>query len=81
MVEIIREKITTTDAWVGPDVQDDPRWLYQLTQEDLQEIDDALQATKAAGSQIPFSADDFPLPTFKARLDELMERVSMSVVI
>ncbi|MGB0573234.1 MAG: TauD/TfdA family dioxygenase [Alphaproteobacteria bacterium] len=76
MVEIIREKITTPDAWAGPDVQDNPRWLYQLTQEDLREIDDALQATMAAGSQIPFSTDDFPLPTFKARLGELMEQVS-----
>lgn len=76
MVEIIREKITTPDSWVGPDIQDDPRWLYQLTQEDLQEIDAALQAAKAAGSQIPFQAEDFPIPTFKTRLDELMERVS-----
>lgn len=76
MVEIIREEITTPDAWAGPDIQDDPRWLHELTQEELQEIDAALQATKATGSHIPFPADAFPIPTFKARLDELMDRVS-----
>ena len=42
----------------------------------MEEIDAALQAAKADGSQIPFSADAFPIRTFKARLDELMGRVS-----
>ncbi|MBT7361931.1 MAG: TauD/TfdA family dioxygenase, partial [Rhodospirillaceae bacterium] len=76
MVEIIREKIVTPDAWVGPDIQDDGRWLYHLTQDDVTELDAALQTVKSAGYSIPFSSNDFPLPTFKARLDELMDRVS-----
>ena len=76
MVEIIRDKITTPDAWVGPEIQSDERWLHQLSDAEINEIDAALLTVKSAGHQIPFSTDDFPLPTFKARLDELMDRVS-----
>ena len=76
MVEVIREPIDTPDAWVGPDIQGDPRWLHMLSDAEVAEIDAALQAVKAAGTEIPFAAEDFPLPTFRARLNELMDRVS-----
>ena len=76
MVEIIRETITTPDAWVGPEIQGDGRWLHELTDGEVDEIDAALAAVKASGADIPFSADAFPLPTFRARLNELMDRVS-----
>ena len=76
MVEVIREPIDTPDAWVGPEIQGDPRWLHILSDAEVAEIDAALQAVKAAGTEIPFAAEDFPLPTFRARLDELMDRVS-----
>ena len=75
MVEIIRDEITTDDAWVGPAVQNDMSWLYELTDGDIAEIDAALQAVKSANLEIPFTAQDFPLLTFRARLDELMDRV------
>ncbi len=76
MVEVIREPIDTPDAWVGPEIQGDPRWLHMLSDAEVAEIDAALQAVKAAGTEIPFAAEDFPLPTFRARLNELMDRVS-----
>jgi hypothetical protein len=76
MTEIIRETITTPDAWVGPQIQSDDRWLYQLNEDEIAEIDSALQTVKKAGLEIPFSADAFPIPNFKARLDELISRVT-----
>lgn len=76
MTEIIREHITTPDAWVGPDIQNDARWLYKLTGDDVAEIDAALQIIKSQGLDIPFGPEAFPIPTFKARLDELISRVT-----
>lgn len=76
MTEVIREHITTPDAWVGPDIQNDDRWLYLLNDTEIAEIDSALQTVKAAGLEIPFAADAFPIPEFKPRLDELISRVT-----
>ena len=76
MVEIIRDTITTADAWLGPEIQNDGRWLHRLSDTEIDEIDAALAAVKKAGGQIPFGADDFPIPTFEARLDEFVDRVS-----
>ncbi|MBT5570988.1 MAG: TauD/TfdA family dioxygenase, partial [Alphaproteobacteria bacterium] len=76
MTEIIRETITTPDAWAGPQIQSDDRWLYHLSEDEIAELDSALQTVKAAGLEIPFSADAFPIPNFKARLDELISRVT-----
>lgn len=76
MTEIIREHITTPDAWVGPNIQNDDRWLYQLNKTDIAELDAALQAVKAQDLEIPFRAEDFPIPNFKAQLDDLISRVT-----
>ncbi len=76
MIEIIRDNIDSPDCWVGPDIQDDDRWLYTLGDDDIAELDAALRAVKDAGLEIPFSADAFPIPGFKARLDELTSRVT-----
>lgn len=76
MYEIIREHITVPDAWVGPDIQNDDRWLYQLTAADIAEIDAALQAVKANGLEIPFGPEAFPIPCFKPQLDKLISRVT-----
>ena len=76
MTEIIRETITTPDAWAGPQIQSDDRWLYHLSKDEIAELDSALQTVKEAGLEIPFSADAFPIPNFKGRLDELISRVT-----
>jgi len=76
MIEIIRDEIDSPDCWVGPEIQHDGRWLYELDDDEIAELDAALQAVKAAGLTIPFTADQFPIPAFKARLDELTSRVT-----
>lgn len=76
MIEIITDEITTPDAWVGPEIQNDERWLYELTDTDVAELDAALETVKAAGTDIPFPAESFPLPEFAGKLDELVSRVT-----
>ena len=75
MIEILREKLKTPRAWRGPDIQDDPSWIMPLTADDVAEIDAALRHVQSLGLGIPFGAEQFPLPTFAARLDEVAERM------
>ena len=50
-------------------------WIWHLEDAEVAEIDEALAHAKKMGASIPYSADQFPLPAFRARLDELIETV------
>ena len=76
MTEIVRDRITTADAWSGAKIQDDASWIVYLDDGTNAEIDAALAHAKAAGASIPFSADIFPLPNFSTELENVIDRVS-----
>jgi len=74
MIEIVREEITTPDAWVGPKIQNDDSWIVRLDDADIAEIDAALAHAKAAGTRVPFDdAALFPLPAFKAKIATIVD--------
>ena len=75
MIDVLREKLDTPRTWRGPDIQDDPSWTMTLTRNDVAEIDAALRHVQALGLDIPFTADDFPLPTLAAKLNDVPERM------
>lgn len=75
MVEILREKIVSDEAWVGSEMQQTDTWIWHLTDEEKAEIDGALVNVKNAGAAIPFGADVFPLPAFKPRLSAMVDSV------
>ena len=50
MTEIVRRPITTPDAWVGPDIQNDESWIVRLDAADIAEIDAGLAQAQAAGA-------------------------------
>lgn len=75
MIEIIRQKITTPDAWIGPEIKEDGGWLLHLGDAAVAEIDAALAHAKSQGASIPFTADMFPLPTFVTELDGLIDQL------
>ncbi len=76
MREIVREPVTSADAWIGPDIQDDDGWIIYLDEAANAEVDTALNHAKQAGAGIPFSPDLFPLPNFSAQIDDIVDRVS-----
>ena len=76
MSEIVREKITTPDAWLGPEMQGKDSWVWQLTSEDIAEIDAALDHAKSQNLSIPFVREMFPLPSVSTRLGELTAEVT-----
>ena len=62
-------------AWIGPELQDEPSWIYRLDQVAVDEIDAALESLKRSGARIPFGSADFPLPTFAGELDRILEEL------
>lgn len=75
MVEVLHEKLTGPGAWVGPEIQKQESWIMHLGDAEIAEVERALENVKARGRQIPFKADDFPLPFLSERLDEVPDRL------
>ncbi len=67
--------ITGPGAWVGRKIQDDASWIYHLDADAIDEIDAALAHVKRAGTQIPYSADAFPLPRLGTKLNAILDEV------
>jgi len=75
MAKPLREAVTHPGAWRGPEIQNDSGWIMTLDREAVAEIDAALRQVKARGIAIPFARSEFPLPTLRARLDEIPDRL------
>ena len=56
--------LTGPAAWVGPELEKETTWIHHVTEEDVAEVEAALRGLQSKGLSIPFSADDFPLPSF-----------------
>ena len=67
--------ITDPGAWIGPEIQNDPSWIYRLDEWALEEIDRALAHAKRAAARIPFPVQDFPLPRFAGELDKVLDQI------
>jgi len=73
MTEIVRRPITTPDAWVGPDIQNDESWIVRLDAADIAEIDAGLAQAQAAGAAVPFDAALFPLPNVQTKITAIVD--------
>jgi hypothetical protein len=70
-----RSLITGPAAWIGPQIQGDPSWIYRVDDAVMQEIDAALAHARRAGARIPFGPESFPLPRFAAELGRILDEV------
>lgn len=70
-------KIEGPSAWYGSEISMRPdEWTYQLTQEDLDEIQDAVAAVRKAGTSIlAVNKDEFPLQTLGPTLQKIQAEV------
>ena len=60
-------------AWMGPDIQSSNEWRIELNQEELNEIDLALQNIKLKNINIPFTKENFKLPTLSKKINSLYD--------
>ncbi len=70
-----RPRITSPDAWIGPEIQQDPAWICTLDGSDIAEVDAALARVKREGLRIPFDSAAFPLPRLRAKLDRILDEI------
>jgi hypothetical protein len=75
MMTTSRPRITSPDAWVGPQIQHDAGWIARLDEDDVAEIDAALSRVKSGRLRIPFGSSAFPLPSLQARLDGMLDEI------
>ena len=64
-------------AWTSADLLErKAEWVYQLTHDDLAELDVALENLKTNGLIIPnFGREDFPVPRLITKLQSMIERL------
>ena len=71
-MEILRSPVTDRSAWVADDQRNHRSWLYELSNDDLGELDSAFAAVRARGLAPPkFGRDDFPIPRLGAKIAQL----------
>jgi len=75
-VEMPHSPITGPGAWKGPEMAAAPgRWLFRLSEEELQEIDAAVRNVQAAGLALgDITPTTFRLPHLGPKLDELLQQ-------
>jgi hypothetical protein len=69
--------VTDRSAWRGPDLADDPSWIYTLSAAESAELDGALRSFQARG--LPLAAmtrAHFPLPGFGTTLARHLDEIA-----
>lgn len=73
---ILRELVTDATAWKGPELQHDSSWIYELSAEDIAELEQAGRQAAAAGLRWgQFDKADFPLPGLQAKLADIDHQI------
>lgn len=76
MTEMFLSPVHMPTAWRGPELADDPSWIYTLTQVDLAELNGALAVARSRGRNVEdITRDDFPLPRFSQTLMRLLHEI------
>ena len=71
MSKILKSQLTGPSVWNGNTFKDNDSWVYNLSRDELCEIDSALKNLSAVNIKFPnFSKHDFRLPKLKFRLEE-----------
>ncbi len=57
------QPVTGSSVWKGPEVANDPAWIYRLNLQEIAELDSAIAAARRSGATLPdLTRDKFKLP-------------------
>jgi hypothetical protein len=74
--DMLLEPYVDASAWTGVDMQNDDSWIYHLSDEEITEIESALQHVKAKGlKHSEITEADFPMPHFGPTVAAMREQV------
>ena len=69
-------RIDAPCAWYGKELRGDSSWIWPFEDEHLEELDEALRASKARGlAEQELKRQDFPLPTLSAFLQRMLDEL------
>jgi Taurine catabolism dioxygenase TauD, TfdA family len=77
VTEVLAEPVVGPSVWKGDELANSDRWILRFTEEDLTDFERALAfvSAKHIGELTDIQADDFPLPHFRERLDDIKDRL------
>ena len=77
MPEVLAEPVAVPSVWTGDELANAERWIIPFTEDDLTDFERALAlvATKRITELTDMRADDFPLPHFRERLTDIVDRL------
>ena len=71
MNKILRSQLNGSSVWNADTFENDDSWIYNFSDEELSEIDGALEDLRAVNLAFPnFSKTDFHLPKLETKLNE-----------
>jgi hypothetical protein len=75
--EVLTEPVAAPSVWRGDELTDAERWIVPFTEEDLTDFERALAAVSASdvADVTDLRAEDFPLPRFRERIDDIVDRL------
>jgi hypothetical protein len=68
------KKLTGAQAWYGPDMLSSKKWIYSLSDQDIDEINIALKTTENSDIAA-ITKEDFQLPNLSKKLREIQNEV------
>jgi hypothetical protein len=70
------QRVISDAVWLGADIENSDRWIYQLTDEDRAEIDQALKNAKSSGVTLAdLKCDDFTLPRLNSQFERMLDEI------
>jgi hypothetical protein len=77
MPEVLAEPVAGPSVWRGEELANAERWIVPFTEEDLTDFERALAlvSAKHVMELTDMRADDFPLPHFRERLTDIVDRL------
>jgi Taurine catabolism dioxygenase TauD, TfdA family len=77
VAEVLTEPVVGPSVWRGDDLGRTDRWIIHLSEEDFTDFERALAHVSGKGleSMAEIGAEDFPLPRFRERIDDVLGRL------
>ncbi len=76
MPEMLLEPVRDPSAWKAADYENNDSWIHRFTEDDLAEIDAALNGIRSQGLSVPsFGREEFPLPRLEEKIYRVVEEV------
>jgi hypothetical protein len=77
VTDVLAEPVVVPSVWRGDQLTNAERWIVPFTEEDLTDFERALAlvSAKHVTELTDIRVDDFPLPRFRDRLEDIVDRL------